>query len=400
VQHWSTAEDSSKGMLIHLLAHSNPFIGFGNHALNLCQQLKLLTAGAKIELIITDPYNRESLENSLKNLKSIGNQKSIVNVMLGDGKTSHQFLNLFPGEKATYTVFESDLLPIGWKENLEQSELILTASQWGAEIIRREVPGKSIEIVPEGVDISLYHQWNRPTDSKPWSRNSQSTDPFEHCFNFLSIGKFEARKSFEELIEAYATNFAEKPDTRLLLRLHNVFRDGYMDEVNRLIPAELRNQILIIKGSKNGSMLSPEQMAHLHRISHCFVYPSKGEGWGLPLIEAISSGTPFLATHYSGQTEYLRYCQQSFSQIKFDVKTIADTEFFKFHRFKPAAMPCWAMPQVRSIGENMKSIYENWQAIRQQAKTNADAIHRNFSWNISAKIFLDKILDHFQLTNY
>ena len=385
-------------MLIHLIAHSNPFIGFGNHALNLCQQLKPLTAGAGIRLIITDPYNKESLENNIKLLNSIDNQKIIINVMLGDGRTSHTFLNRFPGEKATYTVFESNLLPIGWKENLEQSDLILTASQWGAEIIRNEVPEKNVEVVPEGVDIALYHQWNRLTDTKSWARDSKPKDHFKHCFNFLSVGKFESRKSFEELIEAYATNFSEKPDTRLLLRLHNVFRDGYMDEVNRLIPAELRNQILIIQGHQNNVMLSPEQMAYLHRMSHCFVYPSKGEGWGLPLIEAISSGTPFVATHYSGQTEYLRHCQQSFSKIKFDIDTIIDNDFFKFHKFKSNAMPCWAYPQVKSIGENMKNIYENWHAIRQQSKVNADIIHRNFSWHISAKVFLDRILEHFQPT--
>ena len=219
-------------------------------------------------------------------------------------------------------------------------------------------------------------------------------------FNFLSIGKFAARKSFEELIEAYATNFSDKADTRLLLRLHNVFRDGYMDEANHLIPAELRNQILIIQGYQDNPLLSPEQMAHLYRVSHCFVYPSKGEGWGLPLIEAISSGTPFLATHYSGQTEYLRYCEQSFSKIKFDIDTINDNEFFKFQKFRSDAMPCWAYPQVQSIGENMKNIYENWHTTRQQAKANADAIHKNFSWQISAKIFLDKILEHFQPTKH
>lgn len=33
--------------------------------------------------------------------------------------------------------------------------------------------------------------------------------------------------------------------------------------------------------------------------------PSRGEGWGRPHVEAMSCGTPIIATNWSGVTAYL-----------------------------------------------------------------------------------------------
>lgn len=33
--------------------------------------------------------------------------------------------------------------------------------------------------------------------------------------------------------------------------------------------------------------------------------PTRGEGWGLPIVEAMSMGLPTIATNFSGPTAYL-----------------------------------------------------------------------------------------------
>ena len=39
--------------------------------------------------------------------------------------------------------------------------------------------------------------------------------------------------------------------------------------------------------------------------SNCFVLPTRGEGWGLPIAEAMAMGLPVIATNFSGPTAFL-----------------------------------------------------------------------------------------------
>ena len=43
----------------------------------------------------------------------------------------------------------------------------------------------------------------------------------------------------------------------------------------------------------------------LYRSVHAVVLPSRGEGWGLPLLEAMSAGLPTVGTNWSGNTQFM-----------------------------------------------------------------------------------------------
>ena len=50
---------------------------------------------------------------------------------------------------------------------------------------------------------------------------------------------------------------------------------------------------------------SRESVRELYASSDAFVLPTRGEGWGLPIAEAMSMGLPVIATNHSGPTAYL-----------------------------------------------------------------------------------------------
>ena len=51
--------------------------------------------------------------------------------------------------------------------------------------------------------------------------------------------------------------------------------------------------------------LSREQLRQLYYSSNAFVLPTRGEGWGLPCVEAMACGLPPIVTNFSGPTHYM-----------------------------------------------------------------------------------------------
>ncbi len=65
-------------------------------------------------------------------------------------------------------------------------------------------------------------------------------------------------------------------------------------------PAEAQHVFVI------GQHLTQHEMIRIYASADIFVVPSRGEGWGLPYMEAMSLGKPIIATAWSGMTEFLR----------------------------------------------------------------------------------------------
>ena len=382
-------------MLLHLLGYPSNFIGMGNHALKLHQELDILAKASGFRYEASDLRNNSEIDKFNQRLKERQHSETPINVLIGPGDISNKLMGKLPGKKVSYVVFETDTLPLGWVDNLSQSDLVLTPSKWGAEILRSELPHNKIDVVPEGVDPLLYHHWNFNNKEHEWKRTSTESSPKEECFRFLSVGKFENRKSFEELLKAFHLAFQDQGDVRLLLRIHNVFEPDYLQHFKAIVPKEIENRVLVIISSDSNAWLKPHDLAQLYRSSHCFVFPSKGEGWGLPLIESIACGTPYIATHYSGQTEFLQHCHQSHSEIEFITAPISDSGYFKFQQFSESQRPQWAMPDVQSIADQLKNVYTNWHEVKQQALINSTAIHNLFSWRASASCLVDTLIKHF-----
>ena len=49
-----------------------------------------------------------------------------------------------------------------------------------------------------------------------------------------------------------------------------------------------------------------ESLAPLYAVADCGIFPSRAEGWGLPIFECLASGVPVIAGSWTGQSEYLK----------------------------------------------------------------------------------------------
>ena len=143
-------------------------------------------------------------------------------------------------------------------------------------------------------ESSVRTAWNASSSLPELSAQEQEdlSSQFRRKFGLrrpfiLFVGTLERRKNVTTLVEAFA-RVVEMHDLQLVL----VGRPGYgFSEIVASIQRQAYRDRYILTG-----YVSDEELALLYTIANLFAYPSRYEGFGIPLIEAMSFGVPIVAS--------------------------------------------------------------------------------------------------------
>lgn len=168
----------------------------------------------------------------------------------------------------------------------------------------------------------------------------------------FTLGTMQPRKNIPALIAAYALVCKKLPDVSLVIsgpRGHHF--DAVIDEEVRRHP-HVRTRIIFT------GYIAPRDLPFVYRRAHLFVFPSLYEGFGIPLLEAMSQGVPVLANDIL-----------PFREVAGDAAAYCD---------------------VRALDHFAESIYTMCidRDLRSQSVGNAPARVSSFSWEKSARELL------------
>jgi len=168
---------------------------------------------------------------------------------------------------------------------LISADQIITISQsMKSEILNFE-PRSNVEIVYCGINKSLFS-----------SKDEISLKTIRLKLNLpkefiLAVGHLEARKDYPTLIEAVAIL------KRMGLKLPLVIvgnDNGELQKINSLIHSkDLSKEVILLSG------IITEDLCGLYQLCNLFVFPSRYEGFGIPVLEAMASGTPIILSDIS-----------------------------------------------------------------------------------------------------
>lgn len=254
------------------------------------------------------------------------------------------------------TVWETSKTPNEWLSHMNRFDAVCVPSQHNKRALQNSGVTVPIYIVPHGVNTKVFHPHNKKF-VLPHAAGK---------FTFVSVFGFQHRKNPEGLLRAYWEEFSSKDNVILVIKTN-----GYESYENE---KWIKQQILQYKKRLGihkdtapvvimGRRLSESQLKGLYTLGDAFVLPTRGEGVGLPFLEALASGTPVITTAWGGQMDFLTH-NNSFLlpyQLKNPAVSMnsphAISRSFSYLFAEKGQL--WAEPDHHSLRMNMRKAYEN-----------------------------------------
>jgi glycosyltransferase involved in cell wall biosynthesis len=147
-----------------------------------------------------------------------------------------------------------------------------------------------IDVAYHGVDHSLFHQPDPDQVRRVSARLGLHDKPY-----VAYLGSLEPRKNVPALIAGWTAAVSDLPDPPALVLGGGSGWSEEVDEAVASVPAHLR---LVRPGYLRFSDL-PGYLGGALIVA----YPSRGEGFGLPVLEAMACAAPVLTTHRTSLPE-------------------------------------------------------------------------------------------------
>lgn len=244
-------------------------------------------------------------------------------------------------------------------------------------------PSKVVKIV-QPVDVEFFDpEMHEPLDLNPIS-SLVLGEEMSPKFVFLSVFKWEYRKGWDVLLKSYLTEFSGADDVALFLLTNPYHTDR--DFGNKIVefvgqsglerPVKGWAPIRVVNGH-----IAQTDLPRLYKSADAFVLPSRGEGWGRPIVEAMAMALPVIATNWSGPTEYLTN-QNSFPLAVEAMSEVADGPFRGHLR---------AEPSVAGLRALMRRVMSDDGEAKARGKRAREDMIRRFSPEVVAAIVADQI---------
>jgi glycosyltransferase involved in cell wall biosynthesis len=154
------------------------------------------------------------------------------------------------------------------------------------------MPGERVVSLPNGVDLELF----KPDgDRYPLPGAEQAT-------RFLFVGGLIPRKGHDILLAAWRSAFAGREDVVLIIKgvgASDTYRESEREELLEYAASGELPRLILIEDD-----LDEQEMAGLFRACDVLVHPYRGEGFGMPVLEAMACGLPVIVTEGGPTDEF------------------------------------------------------------------------------------------------
>lgn len=268
--------------------------------------------------------------------------------------------------KIAYLAWEESIYPEKRvNECNENLNAIATVSNHVKHVFRRSGISLAMKTIGHGLDIPFAESKDFPIKSKK-------------KFRIFHNSSGQYRKGLDVLVKAYLETFTKDDNVVLILKL---FPNLSIDKKTlQLIEDKPKNsaEIEVISDRE----MTDGQLKYLAENSDLHIYPTRAEGFGLPIAEGLALGKAVIATNYSGQVDFA----DDSNAFMLDYKLVPSTS----HLNIPGSLV--AEPDLNQLKKQMRFVYENYNSTKVQKKIeNAKKLYESLTWDKIAKKMLDYV---------
>jgi GT2 family glycosyltransferase len=274
-----------------------------------------------------------------------------------------------PGRcRVGYTMLEVDGFPAEWVRQAQEMDEVWTPTEFNRQGLLDSGLRRPVEVMPLGVDPDHFHPGIRgfpnPNDE----------------FVFLVNLEWGERKAPELVLRAFSETFSQREPVRLVAKVSNV--DPSVD-----VRAAVRALGLGDQGGRISYLLNQalpyHQLGSLYRSADCFVSASRGEGWGMPVLEALACGLPVIATDWGGHTAYLHQRIAYPLRVKGTRPARARCPYYAGFR--------WADPDEEHLRHLLRHVFEHREEARLRGTAAAAEVQAHWTWDLAAERIVRRV---------
>jgi FkbM family methyltransferase len=231
------------------------------------------------------------------------------------------------------------------------------------------IPADQVHVVHNGVDCQRFHPAAPPLPL-----------PTQKPFKFLFVGGTLQRKGIDVLLDAWARTFSDKDDVCLVIKDMGVgsFYKGQTAEHLIAQHQQRPGAAEIVYLDQN---LSEAELAGLYTACDCLVHPYRGEGFALPIAEAMACALPVIVTAGGAADDF---CDSETAwliparRVSFPERRVGTIE--------TVDLPWLLEPDVETLARHLKEVVARPAEVRARGWRGCERIRQRFSWAHAAEV--------------
>jgi glycosyltransferase involved in cell wall biosynthesis len=279
------------------------------------------------------------------------------------------------GRLAVIQPWEFGALPRAWVAPMrdEVDELWVPSAYVREMYLAAGVAPDRVHVVPNGVDLERF----RPSGDR------LALDAPEGA-RFLFVGGAVGRKGIDVLVRAWLRAFPGREDVALVVKdfgSEGIYRTGRTVRLPELAAAGTAPRVLHLDAD-----LDPGEMAALYRACDVLVHPYRAEGFAMPVLEAMASGLPVIATA-GGPTD--EFCPpQAGWRLRSRRTPVASG---RVEGVETDGVPWWLEPDEEHLVELLQAAAAASAAERARRGAAGRAAAERLSWDAVAELYAERL---------
>lgn len=349
---------NEKPQIMNIFSPSyDPYDGYGRMALELAYHLDEQGVYANAQGGPNTQTVWSTQSKAIQELMSRPIRPMVGGLLLGYPTIHNRYTALAQsGMRIAITMFESTKLPEGWQQALNECDAVIVPSKWLVKAMKNCGVIKPVHVVPLGVSETFL-----AADQRDYHRVYTRLNPF----TFVCWGDRGIRKGWNIAMQSFVDAFGDRQDVRLLVKA----RKGGS------FPYEISNSnIEIVRDD-----LDEFGLCDLYLRCDAMIFPSRGEGFGLPPREFAATGGPVIVTGW---------CADDIQEWGYPIryKMVKAWEGHPFHD----GLGKWAEPDIEHLVKQMKHLVnQDRQIISYMGQKSANHIAKLYRWDKFAEGVLD-----------